>query len=68
MESAQWSIEKRKNGSLIVRMHSRDAAGNALPDAVFTFRPNDPQYDLWTKRYSEKHPQAALDEKTGRRK
>lgn len=68
MESAQWSIEKRKNGALIVRMHSHDTAGNPLPDAVFTFRPNDPQYDQWLKRYSENAPTIAVDKKAGRRK
>ncbi|MDO4550494.1 MAG: hypothetical protein Q4C96_04515 [Planctomycetia bacterium] len=52
MESKKYSIEKQKNGTLIVRMHSQDTEGNKLPDAVFTFRPNDPQYELWLKKYN----------------
>ncbi len=59
MKSPAWSIEKRKNGTLIVRMHSRDTDGKPLPDAVFTFRPNDPQYELWMKRHSEGSPQTS---------
>ena len=53
MESSKCSIEKRKNGALIVRIHSVDAGGNALPDANFTFRPKDPQYDRWLERYAQ---------------
>lgn len=53
MESSKCSIEKRKNGTLIVRMHSVDAVGNILPDASFTFRPSDPQYDRWLEKYAQ---------------
>jgi hypothetical protein len=51
----QWFIERRPNGVLIVRMLSKRNCPNPLPDAVFTFRVGDPQYDYW-------HRQASLQE------
>ncbi|MDO4584143.1 MAG: hypothetical protein Q4D62_08580 [Planctomycetia bacterium] len=54
MDVADYSIERRENGVLIVKVHSRDANGKPLPDAVFTFRPHDPQYEHWLKRFQEK--------------
>ena len=46
-------IERRSDGTLIVRVHSVDDAGNALPDAVFTFRPKDPQYEIWERWFQQ---------------
>lgn len=43
----QCDIECRRNGILVVRVHSVDRMGRPLPDAVFTFRPGDPQYEYW---------------------
>jgi hypothetical protein len=45
-----WDIEGRKDGSIIVRMHSNNRRGEPLPDAVFTFRVGDPQYDYWKQQ------------------
>lgn len=45
--SGSWDIERRKDGALLVRMHSVDRQGRPLPDAVFTFRKGDPQYEYW---------------------
>lgn len=45
-----WDIERRADGTLIVRMHSVDRCGRPLPDAVFTFRKGDPQYEHWAKQ------------------
>ncbi len=55
MEVEHYSIDRKPNGVLIVRVHSRDANGQPLPDAVFTFRPNDPQYEIWSKRFFERN-------------
>lgn len=55
MESESYTIEGKANGVLLVRMHSQDEAGNVLPDAVFTFRPNDPQYELWFSRFAKQN-------------
>lgn len=52
MDVENFTIERRVNGVLIVRVHSADANGQPLPDAVFTFRPNDPQYENWAKKYA----------------
>ena len=45
--SRSWDIERRRDGALLVRMHSVDRRGRPLPDAVFTFRKGDPQYEYW---------------------
>ncbi|MDO4569005.1 MAG: hypothetical protein Q4D38_01310 [Planctomycetia bacterium] len=53
MDVENYTIEERPNGVLLVRVHSVDSDGKPLPDAVFTFRPNDPQYEIWLKRHTE---------------
>ena len=45
------TIEKREDEVLIVRVRSTDAHSQPLPDAVFSFRPRDPQYDIWNRRW-----------------
>ncbi|MBQ2820293.1 MAG: hypothetical protein IJF17_01760 [Thermoguttaceae bacterium] len=55
MEVEHYSIDRKSNGVLIVRVHSWDSEGQPLPDAVFTFRPNDPQYEIWSKRFFEQN-------------
>jgi hypothetical protein len=47
--SGSCDVERRKDGSLLVRMHSVDRQGRPLPDAVFTFRKGDPQYEYWDR-------------------
>ena len=54
MEIQDYTIERRPNGYLLVRVHSTDSKGEPLPDAVFTFRPNDPQYENWEKKFQER--------------
>jgi hypothetical protein len=43
-------VERRADGSVLVRVHSPDRDGRKLPDAVFTFRTGDPQYSYWEQR------------------
>ena len=50
MDSESLDVERRADGALLVRVRSRDAAGQPLPDAVFTFRRGDPQYDYWERK------------------
>jgi len=50
-EPDSWDVERNGEGAVLVRVHSRDASGRPLPDAVFTFRPGDPQYDRWEKEF-----------------
>ncbi len=52
------SIERRADGVLLVRVPSRRDSSQPLPDAVFTFRAGDPQYDYWQQRFA--HQQAQL--------
>lgn len=57
MQSSEpWDIERRKDGTLIVRMHSAMRNGVQLPDAVFTFRKGDPQYDYWEQQANKVCP------------
>ncbi len=53
MEVENYTIERKPNGVLLVHVHSSDPDGKPLPDAVFTFRPNDPQYEVWVRRLAE---------------
>ncbi len=49
-ELQSWDIERRADGAVVVRVHSRNPDGCELPDAVFTFRKGDPQYDYWAQQ------------------
>ncbi|MCC7085454.1 MAG: hypothetical protein IT427_10645 [Pirellulales bacterium] len=49
----EFSIERRPNGVLLVRIPSRRDCANPLPDAVFTFRIGDPQYDYWKRQATQ---------------
>ena len=51
MSEESSDIELRPDGVLIVRIPSGPFNGRPLPDAVFAFRVNDPQYEYWLKSY-----------------
>jgi len=55
------SIEKRGDGSVVVRVRSEGPDDSRLPDAVFSFRNGDPQYAYWLGRLSP----ATRDESRG---
>jgi len=59
MELNAWDVEVRNDGALLVRVHSSEKNGQRLPDAVFAFRPGDPQYDYWAARYRERGSSSA---------
>jgi hypothetical protein len=46
-ERESWPVERRSDGALLVRVPSRRDQCPPLPDAVFTFRDGDPQFDFW---------------------
>jgi hypothetical protein len=46
-ELHSWDVERRDDDALLVRVHS---ANRRLPDAVFTFRKGEPQYDHWVEQ------------------
>ncbi|MHB1034660.1 MAG: hypothetical protein ACYC35_08960 [Pirellulales bacterium] len=54
MEPDSWDVERRGDGAVLVRVHSRPQNGRTLPDAVFTFRAGDPQYKVWERRLRER--------------
>jgi len=45
-----WDVERRHDGAVLVRVHSRVTNGRALPDAVFAFRTGDPQFTYWDEQ------------------
>jgi hypothetical protein len=53
-----YFVERRHDGAVIVRVASRDRGRETLPDAVFTFRAGDPQYQYWEQVLCER--QAAI--------
>lgn len=55
-DDVPYTIFHRGNGVLIVRVHSQTSQGRPLPDASFTFKPGEPQYDVWQRIYNELHP------------
>ena len=57
-----WDVERRHDGAILVRVHSRRTNGRALPDAVFAFRAGDPQFAYWDEqmRHREAMPTESL--------
>ena len=60
MELQSWDMEVRQDGALLVRVHSIDRSGQRLPDAVFSFRPGDPQYEYWETQWRERSTRGAV--------
>ena len=58
MDLDSCDVEHRGDGAILVRVHSDNKNGRRLPDAVFTFRSGDPQYEYWLGRLSENDPVA----------
>jgi hypothetical protein len=54
MAPESWDVDRRRDGAVLVRVHSTDRDGRLLPDAVFTFRSGDPQYNYWIEKYWER--------------
>ena len=58
-ELRNWDVERRDNETVLVRVHSSSRQGRQLPDAVFSFRYGDPQYDYWASQLLKRmHSQA----------
>ena len=49
-----WDIDPQGGCTVLVRVHSRDRSGQPLPDAVFTFRRGDPQYEYWAEQLRQR--------------
>ncbi|HEY2881096.1 MAG TPA: hypothetical protein VGJ15_01655 [Pirellulales bacterium] len=45
-----WSVQRRADGAVLVRVASCRERTPPLPDAVFTFRAGDPQFDFWHRQ------------------
>jgi hypothetical protein len=44
------TIEKRSDGTIVVKVRSEGPEDSRLPDASFSFRSGDPQYAYWLGR------------------
>lgn len=53
---ADWKIEHRADGTVVVRVPSSDRHGMPLPEAVFAFQPGNPQYQYWRDQAERRHP------------
>ena len=53
-ELNSWDVERQNDTVILVRVHSCDRQGMPLPDAVFTFRQSDPQYDFWEHQWLDR--------------
>jgi hypothetical protein len=51
-----WTAERRADGAVVVRVPPRSQTAPPLPDAVFTFRVGDPQFDFWANEAAQKEP------------
>jgi hypothetical protein len=59
-EHPSCDVERRDDETVLVRVHSNNRQGRQLPDAVFTFRQGDPQYDYWASRIFDPMPSLPL--------
>jgi hypothetical protein len=50
LPAESWDVERRHDGAVLVRVHSRIVDGRALPDAVFAFCAGDPQFSFWEQQ------------------
>ena len=55
MELDSLDVEQAVDGAILVRVHSQQKGGLRLPDAVFTFRRGDPQYEFWERQFQERN-------------
>jgi hypothetical protein len=47
-------LRRGNDGVVFVRVRSaKTVSDRPLPDAVFTFRPGDPQYEFWSQRLED---------------
>jgi hypothetical protein len=51
MELESLDIQRGSDGTILVRVRSELKDGRRLPDAVFSFRRGDPQYDRWEREF-----------------
>ncbi len=58
MDGRTVFIERGPNGTILVRVPSRPIGGYQPPDAVFTFRCGDPQFEYWMVQLGHQESQA----------
>ena len=58
MELGSIDLHRASDGVILVRVRSEEKSGSRLPDAVFTFRRGDPQYEFWEREFQERDRQA----------
>ncbi|MHC4406558.1 MAG: hypothetical protein ACYTG0_43590 [Planctomycetota bacterium] len=53
MELELCDVQRSGDGVILVRVHSEWKNGRRFPDAIFSFRRGDPQYDFWVRKLKE---------------
>jgi hypothetical protein len=53
LDHSCYDLQRRQDGAVVVRIRSRERADGRLPDAVFSFRRGDPQYNYWDGKLRE---------------
>ncbi|MDO5308077.1 MAG: hypothetical protein Q4G03_01070 [Planctomycetia bacterium] len=59
-DNLNYTVERIDESKIIVSIHSEPYREHTLPDARFTFRRGDPQYELWASRCT-KSPQTETE-------
>ncbi len=65
MTKPPYMIEILRGNALKVKIRSKPIQGVTPPDAVFTFRIGEPQYEVWFRRYREQEARLHLEKKVG---
>lgn len=65
MDDLVCHVELRPDGVVLVRVPPSDSRlVDTTPDAVFSFRPGDPQYSYWRARGELQHGPVAVEPST----
>jgi hypothetical protein len=54
IDPVSWTLARRPDGAVLVRVPSAPSPALPLPDAVFAFRAGDPQFDRWEQILRER--------------
>lgn len=57
-----YTIERPIRSVLIVHMNSKPYKGQIIPEASFTFRIGEPQFEVWERRFIEQQERLEKDQ------
>ena len=56
-----YTVQRRCDGAVLVRVPSQRRDNPPLPDAVFSFRAGDPQYEFWHRQLVQQEADVQSD-------